>query len=96
MEASVQDRVVRVVATARQISPDTLHADTTFEQLGIDSLDRLNLLFDLEGEFDIHIDDEQAKSVGNIGQMVEGITALIAEKEAKAAAAAKPAPSPAV
>ena len=84
------------MATARQIQPETLHPETTFEQLGIDSLDRLNLLFDLEGEFDIHIDDEQAKSVTNIGQMVDGITLLLAEKEAKAANAGKSEPSPAV
>ena len=94
MSESVQDRVIRVIATARQVSADTITPETTFEQLNIDSLDRLNLLFDLEGEFDIQIDDEQAKSVTNIQQMVDGITLLLAAK-AEPELAAKPATSPA-
>ena len=53
--------------------------------MGIDSLDRINILFELEGEFDIEIDDEQAKQVTTLQQMIEGITLLLAAKEAKAA-----------
>ena len=77
---------------------ESITSETTFEQLNIDSLDRLNLLFDLEGEFDIQIDDEQAKSVTNIQQMVDGITLLLAAKaEAKpeSQTEAKPVSSPA-
>ncbi len=61
---------------------DSVRPDSTFEELGIDSLDRLNILFDLEGEFEIEIDDEQAKSVTNVREMIDGITKLV---EAKAA-----------
>ena len=82
MSESIQDRVIRVIATARQVPAESIHPDTTFEQLNIDSLDRLNLLFDLEGEFDIQIDDDQAKSVSNIQEMVDGITMLVNAKTA--------------
>ena len=44
------------------------------------SLDRLNILFDLESEFDIEIDDEEAKKVTNVGEMVAGITQLVDAK----------------
>ena len=57
--------------------------DSSFEELGIDSLDRLNILFDLESEFDIEIDDEEAKKVQNIPEMIAGITHLV-EAKAKA------------
>jgi acyl carrier protein len=80
---SVQDRVLRVIATTRRVPLETVRPDSTFEELGIDSLDRINILFELEGEFDIEIDDEQAKQVTTLQQMVEGITLLLAEKEAK-------------
>ena len=59
---SVQDRVLRVIATTRRVPLDTVRPDSTFEELGIDSLDRINILFELEGEFDIEIDDEQAQT----------------------------------
>ena len=82
---SVAQRVLRVIATTRRVSPDTVRADSTFEELGIDSLDRINILFELEGEFDIEIDDEQAKQVTTLQQMIDGITQLLAAKEAKKA-----------
>lgn len=82
MPESIQDRVLRVIATTKRVPLDSVHPESTFESLGIDSLDRLNILFDLESEFDIEIDDEDAKQVTSIPQMVEGITAIV---EAKAA-----------
>ena len=80
MAESIQDRVLRVIATTRRVPLDTIRPDSTFEELGIDSLDRLNILFELEGEFDIEIDDEQAKKVTSLQQMIEGITKLVDAK----------------
>ncbi len=80
MPESVQDRVLRVIATTQRKPLGDVRADSTFEELGIDSLDRLNILFDLEGEFDIVIDDEEAKKVTNLQQMIDGITALLQAK----------------
>jgi len=81
-ETTIQDRVLKVIATSKRIPLESVTADSSFESLGIDSLDRLNILFDLESEFDIEIDDEQAKQVTNIHQMVEGITKLLEAKNA--------------
>jgi len=81
MSESVQDRVLRVIETARQKAPGTISPESTFEELEIDSLDRLNLLFDLEGEFDVQIDDEKAKSVTSVREMIDGITLLVNAKQ---------------
>ena len=80
MAESIQDRVLRVIATTRRVPLDTVRPDSTFEELGIDSLDRINILFELEGEFDIEIDDEQAKQVTNMQEMVAGIEKLVEAK----------------
>ncbi len=77
---TVQDRVLRVIATTSRKPLEAVRPDSTFQELGIDSLDRLNILFELEGEFDIEINDEEAKSVTNIQQMVAGIEQLLAAK----------------
>jgi acyl carrier protein len=82
MADSIQDRVLRVIATTRRVPLETVRPDSTFEELGIDSLDRLNILFELEGEFDIQIDDEQAKQVTSLQQMIDGITLLVNTKPA--------------
>ncbi len=82
MPESIQDRVLRVIATTKRIPLETVKPDSSFESLGIDSLDRLNILFDLESEFDIEIDDADAKQVGSIPQMVKGISSIVIAKEA--------------
>jgi acyl carrier protein len=78
---SVQARVFRVIATSRRLPLESITPESTFEQLGIDSLDRINILFDLENEFDIAIDDEQAKTIANMPQMVAGIEQLLQAKK---------------
>ncbi len=80
MAETIQDRVLRVIATTRRVPLETVRPDSTFEELGIDSLDRLNILFELEGEFDIQIDDEQARQVTSLGQMIAGISILVNAK----------------
>ena len=82
MPDSVQDRAVRVIAASKRMPVESVHTDSTFEALGIDSLDRLNILFDLESEFGIEIDDEEAKKVTTVQQMVQGIEELLARKAA--------------
>ena len=77
----MEQRVLRVIAVTRRVPIETVHADSTFEELGIDSLDRINILFELEGEFEIEIDDEQAKQVATLQQMIDGIKLLLAQKE---------------
>ncbi len=88
MPDTIQDRVLKVIATTKRIPLESVQPDSSFESLGIDSLDRLNILFDLESEFDIEINDEDAKKVQNIHEMVQGIETLINAKSAE------PAPSP--
>ncbi len=85
---SIQERALRVIATKQRLPLESVRPESTFDELGIDSLDRLNILFDLEGEFDIEINDEEAKQVTTMQQMIDGIQALVDAKAAKAAAAA--------
>ena len=84
MSESVQERVLRVIAIKQRIPPESITPDSTFQELGIDSLDRLNLLFDLEGEFDVQIDDEEAKKVTNMREMIAGIQQLVDAKQSAA------------
>ncbi len=77
MAVTIQDRVFRVISTSRRIPLVTVQPDCTFEELGIDSLDRLNILFDLESEFEIEIDDEEAKIATKVSDIVAGVKRLV-------------------
>ena len=78
---TIQARIFRVISESKRINLAAVQSDRTFEELGIDSLDRLNLLFDLESEFGIEIDDEQAKQASKVGDIVAGIQQLLMARE---------------
>ena len=73
-------RVTGVIAKTQKIPPETVTIDKTFEELKIDSLDGINILFALEGEFDVDIPDDAARDIRNVREMVEGIETLLAQK----------------
>ena len=73
-------RVCRVIAHTQKLPPESVTVDKTFEELKIDSLDGINILFALEGEFNLDIPDEAAREIRSIREMVEGVEKLIAAK----------------
>ena len=79
---SVPEKVINIIAAQKRIPPERISADTTFEEIGLDSLDAVNILFELEGAFDISIPDEQARKIKSVRGMIEGVEALIAAKSA--------------
>jgi acyl carrier protein len=75
-------RVTNVIATTQKIPPESVTIDKTFEELKIDSLDGINILFALESEFDLDIPDDATRSIRSVREMVEGIEKLLAAKAA--------------
>jgi acyl carrier protein len=84
MPESTVERVIRVIIATQHYPAEKavlVTAESTFEQLGIDSLDGINIVFSLENEFDVAIPDEAAKSIRGIPDIVAGIERLLTEKE---------------
>ena len=82
--SDIPQRVVNVVAKTQQLDPSTITLDSTFEELGIDSFDGVNLLFEIESEFDIHVSDDDAKKLRGIRDIAEGVEKLLAQSGAEA------------
>ena len=85
MSEQLTQRVLSVIAATQRISPETVTIDKSFQELGIDSMDGINILFALENEFDITIPDEQAKQIHSIREMVQGIEKLVSQASASKA-----------
>jgi len=84
MSDDLVQRVLKVIATSKRIPLETVTIDSEFQQLGIDSMDAVEILFALENEFDITIPDEEVRSVRNVRQMCEGVDKLVTAKSAGA------------
>jgi acyl carrier protein len=85
MSDELIQRVLKVIATSKRIPLETVTIESEFHQLGIDSMDAVEILFALENEFDINIPDEEVRAVRNVRQMCEGVEKLVAAKSAGAA-----------
>ncbi len=73
MNTDTAERTIAVIAKFREIPEDQVTLETSLEELKMDSLDGLNLIFELEEEFDIMIPDDKALKMKTIGNMVAGI-----------------------
>jgi acyl carrier protein len=77
MSQELTERVISVIAATQHIAKEKVTPDSTFEELGIDSLDGINILFALENEFNIDIPDDAAQTIRGVREMVEGIARLL-------------------
>ncbi|TWT83552.1 Acyl carrier protein [Planctomycetes bacterium CA13] len=69
--ASVEERVVDIVAEQLGVDKDKITLETSFvNDLGADSLDTVELVMELEEEFDISIPDEAAEKIQKVGEAV--------------------------
>jgi len=82
MPGELVERVTSVIAKTQHIPPESVTIDSAFQELNIDSLDGINILFALESEFDVDIPDDAAKQIRSVREMVDGIGKLLAAKEA--------------
>jgi acyl carrier protein len=76
MSDEFAQRVIDCIAKTQHISAETIQLDSTFEQLGIDSLDGINILFALENEFNVSIPDNAAQTVKTVRDLADGVLKL--------------------
>ncbi len=85
MNQELAHKVIGIIAAVKQIGPESVRADSTFEELGVDSLDRINILFELENEFDIDVPDDEARSITSVQGIVDRLGAYLDSRRAKEA-----------
>lgn len=67
------ERVIRVIAEHLEVEESTINESTTFADLGVDSLDAVEIMMELEDEFGIEIKAEEAgKSVKELTDYING------------------------
>jgi len=72
--ASVQERVIDIVAEQLGVDKEKVTHETSFvNDLGADSLDTVELVMELEEEFDITIPDDASEKIQTVGQAVQYI-----------------------
>ncbi len=73
------ERIKKLFLENFDFPEDRLQPDAMIESIGLDSLDKIEFMFELEKEFDIKIPDREVK-LSSIREMVDVIDRLVAEQ----------------
>jgi acyl carrier protein len=75
----IEQRCIDIIAKSKSIAPETISLDSTFDSLAIDSLDKINISFEVEEAFNIEIPDEALGSLKTVGDIVNGVRKLVGQ-----------------
>ena len=78
---NVSDKVVEIITREQHLEPGVVKLDSNFAELGIDSLDGVNIVFALEEEFKIDIPDAVAQNMKSVRQVVDSLTRVMEGKD---------------
>ncbi|AQX54016.1 acyl carrier protein [Priestia flexa] len=76
--AEVLERVTKIIVDRLGVDESEVKLESNFkEDLGADSLDVVELVMELEDEFDMEISDEQAEQIATVGDAVNYIQSQV-------------------
>ncbi|MGH9489762.1 MAG: phosphopantetheine-binding protein [Terriglobales bacterium] len=73
MPDPITQDVIAIIAREQRLPEDTISPESTFEQLKIDSLDGVNIVFALEEKYNLTIPDEIAREMRSVGQVIDAL-----------------------
>jgi acyl carrier protein len=76
MTPDTLERVRRLIAGYLKIPAETIGEDSKLDELGLDSLGALELVFEIEEEFGIKVPDERIPELRTVRAVCDGIEAL--------------------
>ncbi|MGZ4031655.1 MAG: acyl carrier protein [Tumebacillaceae bacterium] len=75
MSAEILERVKNIIVDRLGVEEGEIKLESSFkEDLGADSLDVVELVMELEDEFDMEISDEDAEKINTVGDVVTYIS----------------------
>lgn len=88
-DEAIREQIFAIVARQSGVDPAALRPEATLKDLGVASLDAIELIFDLEEHFDITFPDDRADfDTDTMQQLVDAVhSALAARPDGTEAAA---------
>ncbi|HFD80352.1 MAG TPA: acyl carrier protein [Gammaproteobacteria bacterium] len=71
-----KDAVFAVIANSQKCAIEDITLDKRLDEMGIDSLRAITILYELEEQFGIEIPNEMIESVTTVGDIVDGLERL--------------------
>ena len=82
-QANISERAV-VETVTRYVGKDIAPTDDLSDDIGLDSIDRLNLMTTVEQEHGVHLSDEEIASISNLRDLLRLLNAVAGEENPEA------------
>jgi acyl carrier protein len=79
MSSEVFNRIKDLIVTKKGVDEEKVFLDSSFEELGMDSLDAVELVADMEEIFNVNIPNTDLQNFKTIRQAVEGLQKAISQ-----------------
>jgi len=81
-EEEIREKIFDIIAKEARIDRGTLTLETKLEDLKIESLDMVQILFGIEDAFDVYVpQDDQNFKLATLRDVVDGVKRLVAAKQ---------------
>ena len=74
MSEIVFKKIATLLSTKKGLNKELISIDSTFEELGLDSLDSIELIADMEDEFNVTIPNTELQGIKSIRNAVDGLS----------------------
>ncbi|MBR5335073.1 MAG: acyl carrier protein [Bacteroidaceae bacterium] len=79
--SEIETRVKQIIVEKFGVSESQVTPEASFtNDLSADSLDRVELIMEIEDEFGISIPEEQAENIATVGDAIKFVEKAVAEK----------------
>jgi acyl carrier protein len=79
----ITDRIISNISKKSGVPSTELTLDSTFESVGVDSLDGVEIIVDTEFEFKITIPDNRLLQLHSVGSLVDYVDESLHKKQRK-------------
>lgn len=73
MPDELTQEVIAVIAREQRLPAESISPEATFEELKIDSLDGVNIVFALEEKYNLTIPDDVAREMKSVRQVIDAL-----------------------
>ena len=79
MQSDIESVVVKAIAAQKQLDEGLVGLDTPLEDLGINSLDAITIIYEIEEAFDVEIPNDEIEGLSNVRDIIDGVRRLLGE-----------------
>ncbi|QYZ64887.1 MAG: histidine kinase [Gammaproteobacteria bacterium (ex Lamellibrachia satsuma)] len=80
MSLDIETVVISAIATQKQLNTASIKRESRLQDLGVSSLDAITIVYEVEEAFDVEIPNAELEKLETVGDIVDGISSLLADK----------------